>query len=276
MTRHNIEIAMKKLQLSHPDAEVNFWGKIEGIASGLTPRHHAGLPHHRQDPVQKRQILPGHRVLLVTGRAELFEAAFAVCRRRGEAPNSGRALPRSARHEDISRGGRLVFRSDSQENAFVDPNNLAALIERANKKQNLKEIHRVAEVVRRITSECLIVPKNCYKLKTGNFLEKNKNFKIVLDEDEEEEDKQAECQEKDSFQLVNPRPPDPQKVCKNFSFFQKPSNRQINKFLALKDSKDFREYFEIDYFPRISQTYHLGTLPNPQGSRWTTSISEFS
>jgi hypothetical protein len=30
LKRHNIEIAIKKLELNYPEAEVNFWGKIEG------------------------------------------------------------------------------------------------------------------------------------------------------------------------------------------------------------------------------------------------------
>jgi hypothetical protein len=46
----------------------------------------------------------------------------------------------------------------------------------------------VAEVVQRITRECLIVPKNCFKLKTGSFLEKLQYFKITLDEKKNEED----------------------------------------------------------------------------------------
>lgn len=73
------------------------------------------------------------------------------------------------------------------------------MIERANKKQNLKEIHRVAEVVQRITRECLIVPKNCYKLKTGSFLQRKKNFKITLGEDSASKGKDGE---EVSFQTV--------------------------------------------------------------------------
>jgi hypothetical protein len=30
LMRHNIEIAMKKLQIIHPESEFYFWGKIEG------------------------------------------------------------------------------------------------------------------------------------------------------------------------------------------------------------------------------------------------------
>ena len=46
----------------------------------------------------------------------------------------------------------------------------------------------------------------------------------------------------------------------SFSYFQSPNNQQINKFLALKDSKDFREYFKINYFPNINKTYYLGKI----------------
>jgi hypothetical protein len=150
--------------------------------------------------------------------------------------------------------------------AMLDPNNLASLIESANKQNNLKEIHRVTETVQRITRECLIVPKNCFKLKTGSFLEKLKYFKINLQENKENEQEEEEEEKKKSNSFRNVSKSNNskfQKVQNSFSFFQKPTNRQINKFLALKDSKDFRKYFKIDYFPSIRDTYYLGKFLTP-------------
>ena len=79
------------------------------------------------------------------------------------------------------------------------------MIESANKQQNLKEIHRVAEVVERITKECLIVPKNSFKLKTGSFLEKIKYFKFEImkkSENQNEDEPKSELEVKISLKQV--------------------------------------------------------------------------
>lgn len=126
---------------------------------------------------------------------------------------------------------------------YIDPNDLNSLIAKANKQENLKEIHRVSELVRRITSECFIVPKDAFKLKIGNYLHKNEDFKLTLPQHEFNQKKESD--ETQNYKSL-------------FCLFNKPSNEVINKYLALKESKEFREQFEIEYFCNLKNNSYLG------------------
>jgi hypothetical protein len=78
----------------------------------------------------------------------------------------------------------------TSDQTYIDPNNLAALIQSANNRKNLKEIHRVAEVVQRISHDCLIVPNNSFKLKIGSFLERVKYYKFDFCNEKKEGDEE--------------------------------------------------------------------------------------
>ena len=121
------------------------------------------------------------------------------------------------------------------------------MISRADRQQNLKEIHRVSQVVNQITEECFVVPKDAFELKTGNFLKRSRNFNFEL-----------EVASKDDSPNEGGAEDFSKEVKKKFCYFKKPSNDSINKYLALKKSEDFREHFEIDYFPTVKKSFCLG------------------
>ena len=119
----------------------------------------------------------------------------------------------------------------------MDTSDLAGLIASAKKNSSLKEIHRVEHVVRKITEECLVVPSEAFGLRAGNRLRQKENF-VLNDFSPEQE---ANWREK-------------------FCFFTRPNGEDINKFLALKDSEDFRSHFKIDFFKKIGKVAYIGRI----------------
>ena len=92
-------------------------------------------------------------------------------------------------------------------NQFLENTNLNEIIKRGNQRKSLREIHRVAYLVQKITEDSLLVCNNAFALNYTENLLPTQNYKLPWKELESLE---------------------------NYFHFRKPSEAQIRRYMALK------------------------------------------
>ena len=101
---------------------------------------------------------------------------------------------------------------------FLDLNDFDQIVQRGNKKGNLKEIHLVSYLVNKITEESAVFPRNAFFLNFNNNLDFERNFRFL---------------KKDSEQF------------QNYLRFRDPKKEKVDYFLALRDKQNVTLFEDI-------------------------------
>ena len=109
-----------------------------------------------------------------------------------------------------------ILKAFESTNKFLENTNIEEIIKKGNKKQNVREIHRVSYLVAKITEESFVVPKCAFQLDHNDCLSLNLNFinNIRL------------------YSSLN-----------NYALFKKPEKRHLMVFTALRNKPDAIELF---------------------------------
>jgi len=126
---------------------------------------------------------------------------------------------------------RLIHNYSDKQVAY-DTSDLNKIIEAGNKKTNLKEVHLLTYLIKAITFESAVIPRKSF------FIDYNDNF----DFDDHYSIRREDC-----------------KDLKNFVLMSKPSQSDIDRYLALKDEENnislLKDVFTPEFFKIISDIH---------------------